>query len=223
MALMVCRIWSGSITSWNDSAIRTLNPLLASRLPNKPIRVGLVDDEAVTSVSQVVKVALTSFSAEFAGALAAANDSFALMAPLFGGRATVLPSNTSARTNFLKTTDGGLTFVTYPEARNQSLRWADMINRANKRVSPGPALVLAAMQDFTPYYNAGEFGVDIVDANGTASWPLAFISFFALSRNITAVDCTNVEELLNWLAWLLTNDAYRSPYLFGLWYLCSQH
>jgi hypothetical protein len=68
--------------------------------------VGLVDDEAVTSVSQVVKVALTSFSAEFAGALAAANDSFALMAPLFGGRATVLPSNTSARTNFLKTTAG---------------------------------------------------------------------------------------------------------------------
>jgi hypothetical protein len=37
-----------------------------------------------------------------------------------------------------------------------------------------------------------------------ASWPLTL-----LSRNITAVDCTNVEELLNWLAWLLTNDAYR--------------
>ncbi|ELR15997.1 phosphate ABC transporter, phosphatebinding protein PstS, putative [Acanthamoeba castellanii str. Neff] len=203
------RIWSGSISSWNDSAIQQLNPLLAARLPNRPIQLGLVDDSAL-SVSQIAKIGLSSFSAEFAGALAAANNTFALMAPLFGGRATVLSTNTSARTNFLKNTDGGMTFITYPEAVAEGLRWANMINLAGQEVAPGPDAVRAAMQDFTPAYNAGQFAVDIVDGNGSASWPLAFTSYFSLSRNITAVDCTNVEELLNWLAWVLTNDAADS-------------
>lgn len=101
-----------------------------------------------------------------------------------------------------------MTFITYPEAVAEGLRWANMINRAGQEVAPSPDAVRAAMQDFTPAYNAGQFAVDIVDGNGSASWPLAFTSYFSLSRNITAVDCTNVEELLNWLAWVLTNDAY---------------
>jgi ABC-type phosphate transport system substrate-binding protein len=114
-----------------------------------------------------------------------------------------------------------MTFVTYPEAVTNGLRWANMINKAGNEVSPSTDSVSSAMADFTSSYEAGDFSVDILDGNGTNTWPLSFSSFLTLSQNITAFDCTNVDEILNWLAWVLTNDAYVFFSIFALFmYVC---
>ena len=98
--------------------------------------------------------------------------------------------------------------MTFPQALAAGVRWANMMNKAGHEVVPSRTSVSAAMTDFSADYENGNFEVDLIDGGGNVSWPLSFVSFLTISRNITAYDCTNDEELLNWLAWVLTNDAY---------------
>jgi ABC-type phosphate transport system substrate-binding protein len=85
---------------------------------------------------------------------------------------------------------------------------ARMINKANKLVEPSVVAVQAAMASFSAYYAKSQFDIDIYDANGTNAWPLAFMTHFAISQNASSVDCTNIKELLSFLAWIHTNDVY---------------
>jgi hypothetical protein len=50
--------------------------------------------------------------------------------------------------------------------------------------------------------------VDILDANGTNSWPMAYVTFLSMYNNGSFADCTNVKELLNFVSWIDTNDEY---------------
>jgi hypothetical protein len=68
--------------------------------------------------------------------------------------------------------------------------------------------VQSAMNDFSDYYDEGNFEIDIIDGNGTDSWPLAWMTHFAIAKNASSRDCTNVQELLTFIAWVHTNDAY---------------
>jgi ABC-type phosphate transport system substrate-binding protein len=80
-------IWAGDITMWNDQRIRDLNPPeVAAKLPAATITLGY-NANSRFSVAEVFKVALSSFSERFRTALAAANDSFALMPPALAGNA----------------------------------------------------------------------------------------------------------------------------------------
>lgn len=65
-----------------------------------------------------------------------------------------------------------------------------------------------AQADFEAYYDNGEFTVDILDANGTNSWPMAYLTFLSMDFNGSYADCTNVQELLNFVSWIDTNDEY---------------
>jgi hypothetical protein len=86
----------------------------------------------------------------------------------------------------------------------------NMYNKAGALVKPSTASVQSAMADFLDEYSQNNFTVDIYDANGTASWPMAYMTFFALGKNISSIDCTNTQELLQFIAWVHTNDEYAS-------------
>lgn len=74
-------IYCGAIRYWDDAAIKAPNTAaVQALLPHQPILVGYSDNAGI-SVPAVFKGALSSFSQEFADALAAANDTFALMFP----------------------------------------------------------------------------------------------------------------------------------------------
>ncbi len=81
-----------------------------------------------------------------------------------------------------------------------------MYNKAGTLVTPSTASVQSAMADYLDEYSHNNFTVDIYDANGTNSWPLSYMTFFSMRRNITAFDCTNIQELLQFIAWVHTND-----------------
>jgi hypothetical protein len=84
----------------------------------------------------------------------------------------------------------------------------NMYNKAGTLVTPSAASVQSAMTDYLDEYSRNNFTVDIYDANGTNSWPLSYMTFFSMSRNIvvTVFDCTNIQELLQFIAWVHTND-----------------
>ncbi len=113
----------------------------------------------------------------------------------------------------LQANDNSVTFMSYADTVSSPFKWMNMINKAGKLVLPSVASVQSAMADFGIEYGSSNFTIDIVDAKGNASWPIAYMSYLSLKQNVTASDCTNIQELLAFVAWLQTNDAYVSPLL----------
>lgn len=108
-----------------------------------------------------------------------------------------------------KKTKYGISFSNYIDVVTNHLSFAKMINKAGTKVVPSVTTIQSAMQDYLNLVDGNNFALDIFDGNGTQSWPLAFMSFVSINKNVTnAIDCDNVLELLRWLAWIETNDAY---------------
>ncbi|ELR24201.1 serine/threonine protein kinase [Acanthamoeba castellanii str. Neff] len=190
-------IWAGAITTWDDQRIKDLNPpAVAAILPAANIALGYTSSNQV-SFAQVFKVAMSSFSDTFRTALAAANDSFARMPPALAGHAFE-----AVRQN----TTYGMTFVRQAMSVAAGLSWANMVNKAGKTVEPSVSTVQAAMSQFARNFSAGDLTIDIVDAPGDESWPLSYHTFLAFNRSVTALDCTNIQELTRFIAWALTNE-----------------
>jgi hypothetical protein len=102
---------------------------------------------------------------------------------------------------------GGLTAST-TNATASSVNLARMYNKAGRLVELSVASLQSAMTDYQQDYAAGRFGIDIFDAPGAGSWPMAYLTFFAMRQNQTTDDCSNVGELLDFVAWIHTNDEY---------------
>lgn len=84
----------------------------------------------------------------------------------------------------------------------------NMYNKAGTLVSPSVASVQAAMNSFLSQFSEGNFSVDILDAGGLSAWPMAYMTYITLDQNVTTSDCTAVQELLNFVAWVHTNDGF---------------
>jgi hypothetical protein len=102
------RIWAGDISSWDDAAIKALNPTIASKLPNASIIIGYSDNLSDISVPIIFKRALESFSPVFAQALAAAGGTFAGMAPALRGTGFAAGTSSPNRVIWLKVSCGRL-------------------------------------------------------------------------------------------------------------------
>jgi ABC-type phosphate transport system substrate-binding protein len=101
-----------------------------------------------------------------------------------------------------------MTFLNYGQVRKKGLGWVNMINRAGNLVEPNATTVGSAMNDFSDWFDDGEFNIDIYDAGGANSWPFSFISYFSINKDVQTFDCTNIQEQLNFVSWTYTNDAY---------------
>lgn len=101
--------------------------------------------------------------------------------------------------------------MSYADLLPTNIKWINMINKAGNLVHPSPSSVQAAMTDFLSFFNAGNFSIDIFDAGGATSWPMAYQTYVTLKQNSSTFDCTIIHELLNFVTWVQTNDAYVKP------------
>jgi ABC-type phosphate transport system substrate-binding protein len=108
----------------------------------------------------------------------------------------------------LQANDNSMTFLNYADTVSSPFRWMNMINKAGKLVRPSIESVQAAMDDFSEQFDQSNFTIDIIDADGNASWPIAYMNYLSMQQNLTTFDCTNIFELLSFVAWVQTNDAY---------------
>jgi hypothetical protein len=106
-----------------------------------------------------------------------------------------------------------MTYLNYADTVSTPFKWMNMINKAGQLVSPSVASVQSAMSDFSDEFGSSNFTIDIIDANGTDSWPMAYMNYLSLAQNVTTYDCTNIQELLSFVSWIYTNDAYPFPHL----------
>jgi hypothetical protein len=98
-------IWAGNVSSWNDERIQKLNPDIASKLPNQAIVLGY-NDNFVLSVTELLKLALESYSSDFASAFAAANRTFGNMPWVSQGRGEVVGGSNTLRLAWVKVSQG---------------------------------------------------------------------------------------------------------------------
>lgn len=202
---VLAEIWGGQITTWDHPAIRDLNPDIAAKLPSQTIFVGYSDSSSVLSFPEVFKLTLESFSDDFKAQFAAVNRTFSQLPPALNGNAASAGGSSPARAVWLQGRPYGLTYLNYAELTGNASA-ARMVNKAGTLVSPTVEAIQSAMADFQTEYEDGDFTVDILDANGTDSWPMAYLTFFAMDQNVSTADCTNVQELLNFVAWIHTNE-----------------
>jgi phosphate transport system substrate-binding protein len=184
--LTAARIFLGEIRSWNDAAIRKLNPNL--KLPAQAIAVVHRSDGSGTTFAFTDY--LTKVSAEWRSKV--------------GSMTSVeWPTGIGASGNqgvadAVARTKGAIGYVEYSYARQAKLSVTWMINKAGKAVVPAmPSFAAAAGNanwDATP-----DFGVILTNAPGAETWPITSASFVLMPKQ--AADPAAAGAALKFFDW----------------------
>jgi len=163
------RIFLGEIRSWNDAAIRKLNPNL--KLPAQAITVVHRSDGSGTTFAFTDY--LTKVSLDWKSKI--------------GSMTSVeWPTGIGARGNqgvadAVARTKGAIGYVEYSYARQAKLSVSWLINKAGKAVLPAMAAFAAAAGnanwDATP-----DFGVILTHQTGAETWPITSASFVLMPK-----------------------------------------
>ncbi|MGZ6327841.1 MAG: phosphate ABC transporter substrate-binding protein PstS [Candidatus Limnocylindrales bacterium] len=182
----VANIFLGKITKWNDPAIASLNPGLT--LPDQDIIVVHRSDGSGTTY--IFTDYLSKVSDEWktkVGNATSVNWPVGL-----GGKGNEGVSGT------LTQNDGTIGYVELAYAIANKLAYAKMKNAAGSTVEAKIESTQAAMADF-----AGQLpdtlAISIVNAPGTASWPIAGYTYLLLYMQQT--DCAKGKAIVDFLKW----------------------
>jgi len=179
-------IYLGTITKWNDPAIKALNPKL--NLPDLAIAsIHRADGSGTTfnftnyldKVSPDWKSKVgEATSVEWPGGIGAkGNDGVA---------------------NNVATTKGAIGYVEYAYAKQNKLTYADMINQAGKTVGPTVEAFQAAAAN-ADWSKAPGFYLILSDQPGEQSWPMTAATFILMYKK--PVDLTSSNEALKFFSY----------------------
>jgi phosphate transport system substrate-binding protein len=167
--LTIAKIFLGEIKSWNDAAIRKLNPTL--KLPAQPIKVVHRSDGSGTTFAFTDY--LTKVSADW---------------KLKVGSITSVewPTGVGANgnegvANLVAQITGSIGYVEYAYAKEMKLASAKLINRDGKAIVPTMSAFAAAAGN-ADWEGRPGFGVVLSNAAGAASWPIAGASFILMHK-----------------------------------------
>ena len=183
-------IFLGTITSWDDPAIKALNPSLS--LPATPVVVAHRSDGSGTTfnfTNYLVKV-----SPEWADKVGS-------------DTAVEWPIGVGAKGNegvagTVKQTAGSIGYVEYAYATQNSLSHANMINAAGKTVAPSLDTFSAAAAS-ADWAGAKNFNVIITNEPGDTSWPIAASTWIIMYAKPD--DAAASGEALKFFDWAYKN------------------
>jgi len=184
-------IFLGKITKWNDAALVALNSKL--KLPGKAITVAHRSDGSGTT--EIFTKALSSFSSEWASKVGGASS---VQWPVgLGG------SGNAGVAALVKNTPYSIGYVESAYAIANKLPYGIMINKSKVAVRADARSLQSAMSDFSGKFSA-KLTVDIVDAPGANSWPIAGYTYIVLHMT-KMTDCVKAQTLLAYLKWAMTD------------------
>jgi len=189
-------IYNAKIKKWNDPAIVALNPGLKDLLPDATITVAHRSDGSGTT--EIFTKSLTSFSSSWtAGGAQSVEWPVDKAGNGVGGK-----GNAGVAAAVINTPNSiGYTEISY--AVSNSLAYADLINKAGKKVTANAASIASDMTD-----GAGAFTdkltATIVDGAGDGSWPITGYTYLIL-HTTSMTDCVKAGKLLEYINWTLTD------------------
>ncbi|MDE2219280.1 MAG: phosphate ABC transporter substrate-binding protein PstS [Gammaproteobacteria bacterium] len=182
-------IYMGEITKWNDARIRALNPQVA--LPDLAIAPVYRSDGSGTNF--LFTNYLSTVSPAFKGKIGA-NTSVEWPSGI-GAKGNEGVANMTAQTS------GAIGYVEYAYAKQNSMAYVRLKNKAGKFVAPEAAAFQAAAAN-ADWAKAEGFHLILTDQPGAASWPITGASFIIMYR--APKDANAAAAALRFFAW-----AYR--------------
>jgi phosphate transport system substrate-binding protein len=182
----LARIFLGEIKSWNDAALRKLNPSL--KLPSQPIAVVHRSDGSGTTF--VFTDYLSKMSANWRSKVGSIT-------------AVDWPVGTGARGNegvtaMVARIKGAIGYVEYTYAKHNQLSTAKLTNKDGKAVTPTIESFTAAARSAN-WEAAPGFGVILTDESGPDSWPMTSATFVLMHKQPS--DPAAAAEVLRFFNW----------------------
>ncbi len=183
-------LFLGKITSWDDPAIKALNPSLT--LPTAPVVIAHRSDGSGTTFN-------------FTDYLGKNSDDW--KSQVGSDTAVEWPVGVGAKgsegiANTVKQTAGSIGYVEYAYAKQNNLSYAKMINAAGKTVAPSLDTFTAAASN-ADFANAKNFNLIITNQPGDNSWPIAASTWVLI--HTAPDDAAAAGEALKFFDW-----AYKS-------------
>jgi phosphate transport system substrate-binding protein len=182
----LAKIFLGQVKSWDDAAIKALNP--GAALPHQAIAVVHRSDGSGTTFNftdYLVKV-----SADWKSKVGSAT---AVEWPVgIGAKGNEGVSNNVAQTK------GSVGYVEYAYAKQNKLNFTKMINKDGKTVAPVSANFQAAAAN-ADWNSVPGYGVILSDQPGAQSWPMTAATFILIHKQ--PQDAAAAAEALKFFAW----------------------
>ena len=182
----LAKIFLGEIKSWDDPAIKKLNPKV--KLPSQAIVVVHRSDGSGTTF--IWTDYLSKVSPDWKSKVGA---NTAVEWPAGIGA----KGNEGVANNVLQT-KGAIGYVEYAYAKQNKMTFVDMINKEGKRVAPNAAGFQAAAAN-ADWANASGFYQILTDQPGPKSWPIAGATFILM--HATPEDPAAASEALKFFSW----------------------
>mgnify|MGYP003579033182 CR=1 FL=1 len=183
-------IYLGTISNWNDPAIKKLNPQV--NLPNQAIiSVHRSDASGTTFIFTNYLAKVSPEWKERAGAAVAVDWPVGIGAK----------GNEGVAGNVAQTS-GSIGYVEYAYAKQNKLGFTRLINRDGKAVNPD-ATSFAAAAAGANWDQANGFGTILTDQPGAESWPIAGATFILVHKQPR--DSASTNEALKFFQWAFKN------------------
>jgi phosphate transport system substrate-binding protein len=181
----LAKIFQGQITTWNDPAIKALNPSL--NLPSTSITLEVRADSSGTTANfsqYLVDAAGSDWKLSTASTITWPKDAHAST----GG---------SGLASAVKSTSGSIGYVDFSTATAAGLSAASIKNSAGDYVAPSPASAAAAATHVTPKANLTFL---TADEPGATSYPITYQSWdLVYAQQSSASDAANLKAYLGYL------------------------
>ncbi|MER8949785.1 phosphate ABC transporter substrate-binding protein PstS [Mesorhizobium sp. M0959] len=179
-------IFLGKITSWDDEAIKKLNPDV--KLPSQAIAVVHRSDGSGTTFNFTYY--LGDVSADWKEKVGV-------------DKAVEWPVGIGAKgnegvANNVSQTGGAIGYVEYAYAKQNKLTHTDMINKDGKKVEPASAAFSAAAAN-ADWSSQPGYGVILANEPGAESWPMTAATWILLYKKPD--DAATTGEALKFFAW----------------------
>ena len=165
----LAKIYLGEITSWDDAAIKKLNP--DAKLPSQAIAVVYRSDGSGTTF--VWTNYLSKVSADFKAKVG--NDTSVQFPVGIGAK-----GNEGVANNVMQT-KGAIGYVEYAYAKQNKLSHTKMVNKDGKVVSPVLESFQAAAAN-ADWAGTPGFGVILTEQGGAATWPITNPTFILMHK-----------------------------------------
>jgi phosphate transport system substrate-binding protein len=183
---MLAKIFLGEIKTWDDPAIKKLNP--SAKLPSAAIAVVHRSDGSGTTFNFTNY--LSKVSADWK-AKVGENTSVEWPAGI-GAK-----GNEGVANNVMQT-KGSIGYVEFAYAKQNKLTYTGLVNKEGKPVQPTMAAFQAAAAN-ADWANAPGFYQILTDQPGAASWPITAATFILMQKK--PQDLTAASEALKFFDW----------------------
>src|SRR5262245_5437109 len=186
----LARIFLGEIKSWDDAAIKKLNP--STKLPTQAIAIVHRSDGSGTTYNFAYYLA--EVSADWKSKVGV-------------NTSVQWPSGIGAKgnegvANNVGNTKGSIGYVEYAYAKQNKLTFTKMINKAGKAMTPTAETFQAAAAN-ADWKSQPGYGVILANQVGEKSWPMTAATWILIYRR--PADAAATGEALKFFAWAYKN------------------